>query len=67
MYPLPQNPTVNVLTDASGRIIKVASNIAPLPELTVKVFTNAQEFEGEAINKPFNQAVDYWLTTGDNK
>ena len=57
MYPLPVNPTVAVLIDEDGKPVKAASNIAPLPELTVKVFTNAQEFEEEAANKPFNQAV----------
>lgn len=57
MYPLPTSPTVAILIDACGNTVKVASNIAPLPELTVKVFTNAQEFEEEAKNKPFNQTV----------
>ena len=57
MYPLPVNPTVAVLIDKDGNPVKAASNIAPLPELTVKVFTNAQKFEEEAKNKPFNQTV----------
>jgi hypothetical protein len=56
MYPLPINPTVNILTDADGRIISVASNIDPLPELKVTVTQDRHEFNEEAANKPFNQS-----------
>jgi predicted transcriptional regulator len=58
MTPLPTNPTVVALTDEkNGKVIKVASNIAELPELTVIVTTNPVEFYEAALGKPFNQSV----------
>jgi hypothetical protein len=57
MTPLPVNPTVVVLIDEDNNVVKVASNIAPLPELTVRVLTSPQAFEDEAAGKPFNQVV----------
>ena len=56
MTPLPVNPRVVVLVSPNG-VVKVASNIAPLPELDVVVTNNPAIFEQEALGKPFNQEV----------
>ena len=57
MFPLPVNPTVVALTDANGKVLKVANNIATLPEFAVKVTTDPKVFEEEAKGKTFNQDV----------
>ena len=57
MIPLPTNPTVVALIDENGKVIKVASNIAELPELNVTVTKNPAEFDEAALGKPFNQTV----------
>jgi hypothetical protein len=57
MTPLPVNPTVVVLIDEDNNVVKVASNIAELPKLDVKVVYTHREFDTEAAGKPFNQVV----------
>jgi hypothetical protein len=57
MTPLPTNPKVVVLINEEGNPVKIASNIAPLPELDVKVVYTELEFKVEAAGKPFNQDV----------
>jgi hypothetical protein len=59
MTPLPVNPKVVILVDGSngGAPLRVASNIAPLPELEVIVTDNPHEFKELALGKPFEQAV----------
>lgn len=57
MFPLPVNPTVAVLTTPKGAVLKVASNIAPLPELNVVVTQNEDEFNEAALGKTFKQDV----------
>ena len=53
MTPLTTNPSVNVLRDAvTGRILRVATNVAP--NLTVTETVSPNIFLGEAANKPFN-------------
>lgn len=58
MTPLPQNPKVVILVDGNGNVARVASNIAPLPELEVKVTDNPHDFAEEAAGKSFNQPVE---------
>lgn len=55
MTPLPQKPTVVILLNECGTVLKVASNIAPLPELTVVATTTEKQFNQEALGKSFNQ------------
>lgn len=55
MTPLPVNPKVVVLVDGDNIPVKVASNIAPLPELDVVVTRDPAAFEQEALGKTFNQ------------
>jgi hypothetical protein len=57
MTPLPSNPVVVILCGDNGEVLRVASNIAPLPELKVIVTDNPHEFKEEALGKPFNQNV----------
>lgn len=55
MTPLPSKPTIVVRVDSQGNPICVASNIAPLPELTIQVVRSKDEFDEAALGKPFNQ------------
>ena len=57
MTPLPTNPKVVILINEGGNTVKIASNIAELPELDVKVVYTQLEFDAEAAGKPFNQVV----------
>lgn len=58
MYPLPCNPKVVIHTTPKGAVMKVASNIAPLPELTVVITQNEDEFKEAAAGTMFNQSVN---------
>lgn len=51
MIPMPENPTVAILTDAQGKPLKVASNISR--ELKVVTTQDPAVFADEACNKPF--------------
>ena len=53
MTPMPVNPTVVIFIDEGGVVAGIASNIAPLPELNVKVVHNQADFEDESAGKPF--------------
>ena len=55
MTPLPVNPRVVVLIAPDGSPLRVASNIAPLPEMEVQVFTNECLFQEASLGKPFVQ------------
>jgi len=61
MTPMPVNPTVVILIDDSDRIVGVASNIAPLPELTVEATRSQRLFDELALGKTFRRG-----TTRDN-
>ena len=61
MTPLTNNPTV-VLQVVDGKLIAVASNVAP--DLKVVMVASDAAFSDEAANKPFNTVyagdrVDY--------
>lgn len=56
MTPLPVNPTVVIRVD-NGKVVAVASNIAPVPELNVVIAESNEKYDEEAKGKPFNQAV----------
>lgn len=60
MTPLPSNPKVVILVDGAngGSPLRVASNIAPLPEMEVIVTDNPHEFRELALGKPFNQSIN---------
>ncbi len=58
MYPLPCNPKVVIQTDTNGKPIRIASNIAPLPEIEVVVTAYPGEFEQAAAGTMFNQNID---------
>lgn len=58
MFPLPVNPKVVILIDDDRNVVRVASNIAPLPEMEVKVLTSPHDFAEEALGKTFNQPVE---------
>jgi hypothetical protein len=66
MTPLPVNPTVVILVDGSngGAPLRVASNVAPLPELNVVVTDNPHEYKELALGKPFEQPVELPLAPG---
>lgn len=57
MTPLPVNPKVAVLIAEDGSPLRVASNIAPLPELEVQIFKNESAFEEASRGKPFGQTM----------
>ena len=42
-----------IFIDEGGVVAGIASNIAPLPELNVKVVHNQADFEDESAGKPF--------------
>lgn len=53
MTPLTHKPTVNVLLNPEGKVEGIATNIAPLDELTVTFTKDRAEFAEQAANKPF--------------
>jgi hypothetical protein len=53
MIPLTVNPSVAILLDNSGKVIGVASNIAPIAELNVEVTSDPKAFEDMALGKSF--------------
>jgi len=53
MTPLPVNPKVAILLNDAGNIVGVASNIAPTPELDVRVTTSQAVFDDLALGKSF--------------
>lgn len=53
MTPLTQNPIVNVLVDRNNNVVGVATNIAPLNEMTVIVTDDQNTFNKLAIGEPF--------------
>ena len=55
MTPLPTHPKVVLLINNNDEVVQVASNIAPLPELTVEVTRSHRLFDELALGKPFNQ------------
>jgi hypothetical protein len=57
MTPLPVNPKVVILTDANNKPIRVASNVAPVPELDVIVTNDPAKYRDEALGKPFEQGI----------
>jgi len=57
MTPLPVTPAVVLLLNEQGNPTKIASNIAPVPEMQVEVARSEQEFEEKAKGKPFNQTL----------
>jgi hypothetical protein len=60
MTPLPTNPKIVIWLDDDGTtILKIASNIAPLPELEVKIVRNGWHYADEAAGKPFQQVFSY--------
>jgi hypothetical protein len=58
MTPMPVNPKVVILVNKDGFPIKIASNIAPLPELSVVTVHGELSFENEAAGMPFNQSTE---------
>lgn len=57
MTPLPVTPSVVLLVNELGTPLKVASNIAPVPEMQVEVVQSEKDFEEKAQGKPFNQKL----------
>jgi hypothetical protein len=57
MTPLPTRPVVIILVDEYGQPMKIASNIAPLPELEIKISNSPWQYNYDAAGKPFNQYV----------
>ena len=53
---MPVNPTVTILLNDNDQIVGVASNIAPLPELTVEVTRSQRLYDEMALGKTFNQS-----------
>jgi hypothetical protein len=53
MTPLPANPMVVILLDDNDRVVGVASNIAPLPELQVDVTRSQRLYDEMALGKSF--------------
>ena len=59
MFPLPVNPTVVVQLDTTGNhVVRVASNIAPIKEMSVVVTKFPGDFDEAAKGKTFNEAVE---------
>jgi len=54
---LTQYPTVAILLNPEGKVEAIASNIAPIGELTVIFTTDPAAFREEAANKPFNSQL----------
>jgi len=54
MTPLSINPTVNILLNPEGKVEAIATNVAPIRELTVTTTTDPSVFRDQALNKPFN-------------
>jgi hypothetical protein len=53
MIPLTVNPTVEILLDDKNNIVGIATNIAPIEEMTVNVTTSQRLFDGAALGKSF--------------
>jgi len=51
MYPLTFNPTVNILTNEKGEVLRIATNIDP--EIVITTTQSVEAFEDQALNKPF--------------
>lgn len=66
MYPLPSKPKVVILVDDAGKALKVASNIAPVPEFEVITTRCSEVFATEARGTMFNQSMDTgWRASGN--
>ncbi len=51
---IPQNPTVNILLNPEGKVEAIATNVAPIGEISVTTTTDPAVFRDQALNKPFN-------------
>lgn len=53
---MPVNPKVVILLNDNDEVVRVASNIAPLPEMTVEVTRSQRLYDEMALGKTFNQS-----------
>jgi hypothetical protein len=59
MTPLTVDPTVVILTDAQGKPISIATNVAS--DLKVITTMDITEFEEEAAGRPFRTLIPSWM------
>lgn len=57
MTPLPVIPKIVVEIDPDGKVVQVASNIAPVPELVVEVARGHMDFNMRSAGLPFVQSL----------
>lgn len=59
MTPLTVNPTVTLLVNELGSVLGIATNVAPINELTINVTKSPAEFQELSLGKPFVKSPDF--------